>query len=187
MHRVHVNYFVHGAGQNYVGFLFPVFQVFLRATCSAGLPQSEEQPREEQRCPAGSDRPMGTHEHGCNPKSTLNQMLPPEASDNKLQTLSNAFKFCSEPPFHNFPTDYQCLFHSAAQFPASAARVKNPSLPPPAGRPRGKRVEGGGRRRKGQGALSPGMQLHFYLPLSFPLSHTHIHGDAPGFACNLNC
>jgi len=34
-------------------------------------------------------------------------------------------------------------------------------------------------------SLSPGMQLHFYLSLSFPLD-THIHGDAPGFACDLN-
>lgn len=63
VHRVHVNDFVHGAGQNYVGLLFPVLQVLLRATCCAALPQNHEQTREEQRCPAGRECAPGTHDH----------------------------------------------------------------------------------------------------------------------------
>lgn len=63
VHRVHVNDLVHGAGQDYVGLLLPVLQVFLRATCGAALPQSHEQPRDEQRCPAGPGGALGTHEH----------------------------------------------------------------------------------------------------------------------------
>lgn len=63
MNRVHVNNFVHGAGQNYVGLFFPVLQLFLRATCDAELQQSREQPGQEQRCPAGPECPLGTHDH----------------------------------------------------------------------------------------------------------------------------
>lgn len=71
MHRVLVNYLVHGTGQNYVGFLFSVLQLFLRAICGAKLPHSHEQPRQEQPRPAGPECPLGAHDHGCNPKSKL--------------------------------------------------------------------------------------------------------------------
>lgn len=63
MHRVHINDFVHGAGQNYVRLLFPVLQVFLWTTCGTTMPQSHEQPRKKQRCPAGPEYVPGTHDH----------------------------------------------------------------------------------------------------------------------------
>ena len=53
MHRVHVHDLLHGAGQHYVGLIFPFLQVFLRATSRAapGLTQNSDRQHE---CPAAA-------------------------------------------------------------------------------------------------------------------------------------
>ena len=62
MHGVHVDDLVHGSGQHHVGLLLPVLQVFLRAAGGAARPQSRDQPRQQQqRRPAGAQRPPGAH------------------------------------------------------------------------------------------------------------------------------
>lgn len=155
MHWVHVNYFVHGAGQNYVGLLLPVLQVLLRATCGA---QSHEQPRQEQRCPAGPDCPRGSHDHRWDvaPRSKLSYCSIKNKQTNKLPSAVELF--CTEPPFPQLPLRTTSVsFTPQPCFPHLQPGLKIPLCRRRLGDQEGRVEGGGGRRRKGQGALSPGM------------------------------